>query len=170
MTKQINSDAIAASFDSTFEFNDISKQFEGDAVAGLDLQASLCFEETSEVIQAFEEWANYEPNYSTKTKQQLIAELAKEAVDLKVVSDGLLQKIHATGLIDMNEVLMKVAENNLSKFPTNVDYNWCSEQDYEPVWNESYGRFVLKDANGKTMKPLGYSKVNLLELVNVQAS
>ena len=36
MTKQINSDIIAAAFDSVFKFNDISKQFEGNSLEGIN--------------------------------------------------------------------------------------------------------------------------------------
>lgn len=163
--RQIDSNIIATAFDNTFIFNSISKQFDSELLAALDLQASLCFEEVTEFIDALEDFANYDANTSTKSKAELVAEMAKEAIDLKVVSDGLLQKLQASGLIDMNEALLQVAENNLSKFPTKVDYNWCTSKGWEPVWNEDHGRFVLKDSNGKTMKPFDYKKVSLIPLV-----
>ncbi len=163
--KQIDSNIIATAFDNTFSFNSISKQFDSEVLAGLDLQANLCFEEVTEFIDALEDFANYDANTSHQSKEELISELAKEAIDLKVVSDGLLQKLQASGLIDMNEALLQVTENNLSKFPPKVDYNWCANKGWEPMWNEDYGRFVLKDSNGKTMKPFDYKKVSLVPLV-----
>ena len=52
MNKKIDSNAIAAAFDSVYEFNDISKQFEGDPREGLDLQLDLIWEEYTETISS----------------------------------------------------------------------------------------------------------------------
>ena len=47
---KIDSNAIAAAFDSVHEFNDISGQLQGDMVKGVDLSLSLIWEEYQESL------------------------------------------------------------------------------------------------------------------------
>jgi len=165
MTKEVDSNIVAAAFDNVFKFNNISKQFEGDVLSGINLQLDLIFEEfCTETIQAFEQGCNAldSKDYEEANKQS--EKLLDGAVDTFVVVSGLLQKLHAAGM-DVDAALLRVTENNLSKFPKKVEYAWCEKQGYTPVFNEQYACFVLKDKNGKTRKPIDYKSVDLSDLV-----
>ena len=69
MNKKIDSNAIAAAFDSVYEFNDISKQFEGDPREGLDLQLDLIWEEYTETIAAMDDGCSGYPNIDRRTAE-----------------------------------------------------------------------------------------------------
>lgn len=164
MDKKIDSNAIAAAFDSVYEFNDISKQFEGDPREGLDLQLDLIWEEYTETIAAMDDGCSGYPNIDRRTAE---IELLDGACDLFVVVVGLLQKLQNAGF-NVQEALQRVTDNNLSKFPTSInpqDWNWYESQKWTPVYNDSYGKFVLKDENGKSRKPINYCPVNIYDLV-----
>lgn len=164
MNKQINSDIIAAAFDSVYKFNDISKQFEGDKRAGVDLSIDLIFEELVETISAMDEGMSDYPN-SDKLDAEI--ELLDGAADVFVVVMGLLQKLQNVGF-DVEKALIRVCENNLSKFPKSIppnDFNWYEQQKWTPVYNDKYSCFVLKDENGKTKKPIDFVPVTLADLV-----
>lgn len=167
MTKEVDSNIVAAAFDNVFKFNDISKQFEGDVLAGINLQLDLIFEEfCTETIPAFEEGCNAVDSHFIDLDEanKQAEKLLDGAVDTFVVVSGLLQKLHAAGM-DINAALLRVTENNLSKFPKKVEYNWCEKQGYTPVFNDKHACFVLKDANGKTRKNHDYKSVDLGDLV-----
>lgn len=165
MTKQINSDIIAAAFDAVFEFNDISKQFEGNPLESINLSLDLIWEEfATETIPAFEEGCNAIEVGNTKVATTQAEKLLDGAVDTFVVVSGLLQKLQAAGM-DVEQALLRIPANNLSKFPKKIDYNWCKQQGYDPVFNDKYSCFVLKDENGKTRKPFDYTSVDLSDLV-----
>ena len=165
MTKQVNSDIIAAAFDAVFEFNDISKQFDGNPLESISLSLDLIWEEfATETIPAFEEGCNAIEVGNTKVATIQAEKLLDGAVDTFVVVSGLLQKLHAAGM-DVDAALLRVTENNLSKFPKKVEYAWCEKQGYTPVFNDKYSCFVLKDDNGKTRKPFDYKSVDLSDLV-----
>lgn len=164
MNKQVDSNVIAAAFDSVYKFNDISKQFDfsnkQDAIAGIDLQLSLIFEELTETIDALDTGLSESPNAD---KREAAQELLDGAADLFVVTMGLLQKLKVAGF-NVEEALLRVTENNLSKFPVAInaqDWNWYESQGWTPVHNEEYNCFVLKDKNGKTRKPVNYAPVDL---------
>lgn len=164
MNKQINSDIIAAAFDSVYKFNDISKQFEGDKRDGVDLSIDLVFEEIVETIHAMDDGMSDYPN-SDKIDAEI--ELLDGAADVFVVLMGLLQKLQNAGF-DIEKALIRVCENNLSKFPKSIpptEFNWYEQQKWTPVYNDRYGCFVLKDENGKSRKPIDFVPVTLADLV-----
>ncbi len=160
MNKQINSDVISAAFDSVYKFNDISKQFEGNLQAGIDLQIDLIFEELAETISAMDEGMSDNPNAN---KSDAETSLLDGAADVFVVVAGLLQKLQNAGF-DVEKALIRVCENNLSKFPKVIpptEFNWYEQQKWTPVYNDKYGCFVLKDENGKSRKPIDFVPVVL---------
>ena len=96
MKKTIDSNVIAAAFDSVFEFNDISKQFDKDPVAAVDLQIDLIFEELTETISAMDAGLSELHN---KDLKECEVELLDGAVDVFVVVSGLLQNCNILDLM-----------------------------------------------------------------------
>lgn len=164
MNKTIDSNVIAATFDSVFEFNDISKQFDKDPVPAVDLQIDLIFEELTETISAMDAGLSELRN---KDLKECEVELLDGAVDVFVVVSGLLQKLQYFGF-DVETALSRVADNNLSKFPVGIspqDTNWYASQGWETEYNHKYDRFVIRDGNGKTRKSVDFVPVVLDDLV-----
>ena len=87
------------------------------------------------------------------------------AVDTFVVVSGLLQKLHAAGF-NVNEALLRVTENNLTKFTKKAEYLWAEKQGYEVVWNEQHSVFSYRDAAGKLRKSPEYQSVDIDALAN----
>lgn len=165
--KQVDSNIIATAFDNVFKFNDVAKQFEGSILQGVNLQHDLIFEEfCDETITAFESGCN--AIIYSKDKEKAAKEAVKlldGAVDTFVVVSGLLQKLQAAGF-DVNEALLRVTENNLTKFTKKAEYIWAEKQGYEVVWNEQHGVFSYRDANGKLRKSPEYQSVDIDALAN----
>lgn len=131
-------------YESIRKFNTIAGTLAAPTLETLDLYNSLSFEECSESIEAFE--TQDAPN------------VLKEAIDEFYVICGKLQVLEAMGM-DVTEGLKLVCENNLTKFPTgSVQY---SDEIYTRAWNSEHNVFVLKNADGKVMKPCTYKKVDL---------
>ena len=168
MTNKIDSNIIAAAYDSVYEFNDICNQFEGDVLDSINLSISLCYEELVEVIDAFDELTTDSSDLTKAEEIELTANLVKEVVDLRVVVDGLTQKIANAGL-DSGTAILAVTENNLSKMPETMptsQEHWCNQHGWTVTYNDKYSRFTIKDINGKTMKPYGYVKCTLGEIIH----
>ncbi len=165
--KQIDSNVIATAFDNVFTFNDVAKQFDGNFIDGVNLQLDLIFEEfCMETIPAFEIGCN--AIIFEKDKEKAVKEAVKlldGAVDTFVVVSGLLQKLQAAGF-DVNEALLRVTENNLTKFTKKAEYIWAEKQGYEVVYDEQYHLFSYKNSSGKLMKPDSYIPVVLEDLSN----
>ena len=164
MNKEINSAIIAATFDSVFQFNDISKQFDKEPTSAVDLQIDLIFEELTETISAMDAGTSELRN---KDLKECEVELLDGAVDVFVVVSGLLQKLQHYGF-NVEEALQRVAQNNMSKFPSTVpavEMNWYEKQGWVADWNEKYSRFVIRDNNGKTRKCIDFVPVVLDDLV-----
>jgi phosphoribosyl-ATP pyrophosphohydrolase len=140
---------VRVAYDEIREMNDIAGNLTTVDDASIDAQISFCFEETAEVIDAFESGNK--------------AELLKEACDLFVVSVGLLQKLEVAGY-DVAKALGRVNANNLSKFPADGELFA-----YDPAFtlhhNAKYKRQVIKDAVGKFRKPSNYVKADVSDLV-----
>jgi len=161
---KIDSNAIAAAFDSVHEFNDISGQLQGDMVKGVDLSLSLIWEEYQESLEALEK--AYQDN-SQVFLRDYEEELLDGACDLFVVTMGFLQKLKVAGF-NVEEALMRVCKNNMEKFPAVIppqDYNWYENNGLTVTRNADYGRFVIKDSNMKTRKPVDFQPVVLVDLV-----
>jgi len=166
MTNKIDSNIIAAAYDSVYEFNDICNQFEGDVLDSINLSISFCFEELQEVIDAFDKL--HEEDITKAEEIERTAHLVKEVADLIVVTNGLAQKI-ANAVFDMGTALLDVTENNLSKMPevmSQDQLNWCNKNGWTVHYNDKYSRFIIKDINGKTMKPYGYVKCTLGDITH----
>ena len=167
MAKPFDSNVVAAAFDQVYQFNDMAGQFDTDPIDGVNLQLDLIFEEfCDETIKAFERGCNAIACY--KDKQ----EASKQAVNLLdgvcdtfVVVAGLMQKLQNAGF-DVEQALLRVTDNNLSKFTTKADYNWASQQGYEVNYDETYYRFSYRNASGKLVKPFDYKSVYLEDLSN----
>jgi len=134
------------------EFNDIAGNLTNVTDESIDAQLGFCFEELSEAIEAFEAGDK--------------AEFLKEACDMFVVLGGLLQKMEAQGY-NVAQALLRVNENNLSKFPK-VGEVFGNPEKFTLYTNPKYNRVVLKDANGKVRKPSTYAKVDLSDLVGAK--
>lgn len=131
------------------EFNEICGNLQNVDEASVDLQISLCFEEMTEVIEAFE--------------QRDAVELAKEVADLWVVVTGLVQKLRAGGT-DMGNVIGDVCKNNLDKFiPLGEPLQY--DEAFSASFNQKYGRWVIKDSAGKVRKSSTYKKCDVSKYV-----
>ena len=167
MAKPFDSNVVAAAFDQVYQFNDMAGQFDTNPIDGVNLQLDLIFEEfCDETIKAFERGCNAIAYY--KDKQ----EASKQAVNLLdgvcdtfVVVAGLMQKLQNAGF-DVEQALLRVTDNNLSKFTTKADYNWASQQGYEVNYDETYHRFSYRDSNGKLRKSFDYKSVDIGDLSN----
>lgn len=99
-------------------------------------------------------------------------ELLDGAVDCFVTVAGLLQKLEAKGF-NVTEAMKRVGKNNLEKYPVDNTIACQTIEHYEengiPVvvgFDEQSGVFIIKrKSDGKVLKPLGYSKVILNDLV-----
>jgi len=131
------------------QFNEICGNLPEVNEASLDLQISLCYEEMVEVIDAFE--------------QRDMKELAKEVADLWIVVAGLVQKMRHTG-VDMGSVIEAVCEDNLDKFiPQGQPLQYDSA--FTASLNQKFGRWVIKDSNGKVRKASTYKKADVSQYV-----
>lgn len=166
MTKQIDSNIVAAAFDNVLEFNDIAMQFDQPKLASIDLQLNLIWEEFAmETLPAFEEGCNaVEYRLGMAEENKYATELLDGAVDTFVVVAGLLQKLQHHGM-DVNAALLRVTENNLKKFTKKAEHVWADKNGYEVVWNEKYGCFSYRDDNGKLRKSPEYKSVELTDLI-----
>ena len=138
-------------YGSVFKFNDISGNLNKPDKDSIALQLDLIQEEYIETVDAFD----------ADDK----VEILDGACDMFVVVCGLLQKLEAQGC-DVEEALMRVCENNLSKFPStanNATNTWSG--DYTPHFNKKHKVLVLKDKNGKIRKPEGFKPVDLSDCV-----
>jgi hypothetical protein len=164
--------SILESYNKTKQFNTLCGSL---AKADVVLQLRLMLEELAETAIAVKhkiEWhckfdeLQVVPSMSIYTDWDLV-ELIDGACDMKVISDGLLQILEAKGF-DVSKALLKVGDNNLSKFPT-TEPNMA---DYNPRWtktyNEKFGVWVLKDENGKVRKPHDYVPVDLSDCIPKQ--
>lgn len=92
-------------------------------------------------------------------------ELADGCADIIVTAFGLMQKLEVAGF-DMLTVLKKVCENNMEKFPLKGEFLQYN-RDFTATLNKEYGRYVIKDSQGKVRKSSNYVPVVLDDLVPV---
>lgn len=167
MAKPFDSNVVAAAFDQVYQFNDMAGQFDTNPIDGVNLQLDLIFEEfCDETIKAFERGCNAIAYYKDKQEASKQAvNLLDGACDTFVVVAGLMQKLQNAGF-DVEQALLRVTDNNLSKFTTKADYNWASQQGYEVNYDETYHRFSYRDSNGKLRKSFDYKSVDISDLSN----
>ena len=89
-------------------------------------------------------------------------EILDAVCDLRVVLDGLVQKLEAQGY-NVEDAMTAVCENNLSKFKSRVSNSDIDS--YEVSFNSKHKVFVLKDDNNKIRKPDSYESVDLTMFV-----
>ena len=173
--------SVLEAYNKTKQFNIIAGNLKK---ANVVLQLKLMLEELNETVLATKHVIDWHEKYeelavlpsgvlnesgnpvirnATEEDWDLV-ELLDGACDMKVISDGLLQILEARGF-DVQKGLNKVVDNNLSKYPT-VEPN---RADYNPRWtktyNESFGRWILKDENGKIRKPHDFVPVDLSDCI-----
>lgn len=132
------------------KFNTIAGNLTNITPDKVDKQVSLIYEELVETIDALE---SKDPK-----------ELLDGAVDVFVTLAGLLQQLDEAGF-EVGDALERVCHNNLSKFPSASEPIVVAGE-YKLEKNEEYNVWVLKNENGKIMKPPCYEKVSLDGLYN----
>ena len=147
MTKQ---KSIGQAWGSIFKFNDIASQLHKPNKDSIALQLDLIQEEYLETVDAFD----------AEDK----VEILDGACDMFVVVCGLLQKLEAQGY-NVEEALKRVTDNNMSKYPSVSDVENIWPAEYQKMVNKKYGVIVLKNKNGKTMKPPGFKPVDISDCV-----
>jgi len=141
----ITQKSLGKNYTATQKFNEISGNLDNITTQSIALQLDLIQEEYLETVQA----------YDDKNMQ----EICDGAADMFIVVCGLLQKLDTHGC-DMEEVLNRVCENNLSKYPP-VGASVRYDPSHTVTVNEKYQVQVIKDVNGKVRKPLDFVPVNL---------
>ncbi len=145
-----------------FNFNEIAGNNLDTSLASFEAQQKCLVEEVNEI--------------STGLKNKDVEEVLDGVVDTLYVAVGMLHKLKEMG-IDVEEAMLRIAENNLSKFPECSDYVIDSTVDLynkkgieinysftqSPV--DEYGVVVFKDENRKIRKPFGFESVTLKDLV-----
>jgi hypothetical protein len=130
------------------QFNDLAGNLTNVTEQNIDNQLSIIFSEFTETVDAFEAGDK--------------VELLDGVCDLFVTVTGLMQIAEKLGY-NVEEAMERVNLNNLSKFKTTVlpedGAKWIVTR------NERYGRYVLKDENGKVRKPADYVSVDLSDLI-----
>lgn len=141
----MNQKDIGKAYTATQKFNEISGNLTNIIKDSIALQLDLIQEMYLQSVQAYDD---EDPE-----------EFADGVADIFVVVCGMIQKLSASGY-DMKGVLERVAENNLSKYPT-----VGSAVRYDPAHtitvNKKYQVQIIKDTNGKVRKPLDFKPVDL---------
>ncbi len=88
-------------------------------------------------------------------------EILDGAIDVLVVALGLVQKLERLGF-DVSGAMEAVAQNNLSKYPSNEE---DAVKSLEPGWSctqdQGTSLWVIKDGAGKIRKPWNFKSVDL---------
>ena len=145
-----------------WNFNEIAGNNLDTSLASFEAQQKCLVEEVNEI--------------STGLKNKDVEEVLDGVVDTLYVAIGMLHKLKEMG-VDVEEAMLRIAENNLSKFPECSDYVIDSTVDLydekgvkvsysfarSPV--DYYKVVVFKDENGKIRKPYGFESVTLKDIV-----
>lgn len=134
--------------DECYEFNVIGNKHNLVKWKDIEFQYKLIAEETKEIKDGLDE--------------NNVKEVLDGAIDVMVVTLGLLQKLEYMG-IDVNKAMKDTAANNLTKFVTHELDAIRTAQYYEQEgvavfveYNKEGDCFVIKNWNDKIMKPLGF--------------
>lgn len=145
----ITQKTIGKIFTDVKTFNEVAGSLSNVSKESIALQLDLLQEEYLETVEAYD---NNNP-----------VEFADGVADCLVIILGMVQKCEAAGY-DMDEVLYRVCDNNLSKYiPVGEAIHYNPE--YTKELNEKHQVFVLKNAVGKIMKPSDFKSVDLSDLV-----
>ena len=140
---------IEQAYNDVFMFNDVAGNLTNVTLESIAAQLDYIQEEYLETVEAFDEGIR--------------VNLLDGVCDMFVTVAGLMQKMEAVGF-DVKTALQRVNENNLSKYvpydkPIRRKAEWTTES------NDTYKVTVLKNENGKIMKPLDFTPVSLSDLV-----
>jgi hypothetical protein len=141
--------AILAGYAGTKTFNVVAGTLDKVDETSIALQLDLMQEEYLETVTAFDNKDN--------------VELLDGAVDMLVIAFGLIAKLEVAGF-DVATAIDRVVANNLSKFTRKgeaISYNF----DYVSKLNKIYNLTVVKNKDGKIMKPSNFVPVILNDLV-----
>jgi len=97
-----------------------------------------------------------------------LAEELDACIDILVTVFGYLGKLERLGA-RVDKAMVKTADNNLSKFPTTIEevkqtqkfYNEVKHKDTTFGYNSDYKRYVVRDMNGKYLKPSSFVENDL---------
>lgn len=138
-------------------FNDIAGNFEKTSYRDLKNQAELIMEEAKETLEAFED--------------KDATEVLDGAIDVLYVTVGLLERLDRLGF-KVAEAMDRTVLNNLNKFPMTeavcletVDYYSSKGIDSTLKYLPNYNLFVVKNLEGKVLKPLNFVRNNLKSCV-----
>ena len=89
-------------------------------------------------------------------------------VDILVTVFGYMQKLEQHGA-RLDKAMVKTADNNLSKFPKTLEEVQQTQEFYKTVknketvcsYNPDYKRYVVRDTNGKYLKPSSFVENDL---------
>ena len=142
-------------WESCKKFNTIAGKDKVNSWEELGNQAKLIAEEANEITEAI--------------KARDIRAVLDGCIDVLVTAFGLKQQLQNLG-VDVNLAMNLVAENNLSKFPTEEEKALKTKQYYDflgiptNVYSKCYNSetyYVVKDENMKVRKPVGFKSVEL---------
>lgn len=88
--------------------------------------------------------------------------------DILVTTFGYMLKLEQQGAL-LNKSMLKTGANNLTKFPTSKEvaektvefYLQTKNKECTINFNAEHGKFVVRDKNGKYLKPFGFVENNL---------
>ena len=100
--------------------------------------------------------------------QEDLVEEVDACMDILVTVFGYLGKLEKLGA-RVDVAMVKTADNNLSKFPTTIDEVEQTQKFYKVVknkdttfgYNPEYKRYVVRDMNGKYLKPSSFVENDL---------
>ena len=140
-------------------FNTISDNLVNVNIDSIKRQAGYILEEACELECELDE-------VSASDAENIL----KETCDVVVTALGMMQKLSKAGF-NVNEALRLVNENNLSKYPK-ADSGFDEETEYNInqlshtiEFKEKLGVYVIKNRNGKVLKPSTYKEVDLSSCV-----
>lgn len=139
-------------YNEVMTFNEIAGNLNNVTVEKLEAQMKVFIEESKETAEAFE----------NKDSVELLDGICDSFVTLA----GLIQMAEKLGF-NVSGALYRVNNNNLEKFPDNIsasDMITYADNGWEITPNIDQGVFVLKDANGKIRKPVGFKPVQIADL------
>lgn len=142
---------LNAALEGVRAFNVIAGNLDSVTVDNLKAQLKLCKEELQEAIDDLE-------------AGNMVGTL-DGAVDMFVTGAGFMLQLERLGF-NVNEALVRVNANNLTKYPTVRSFaDDLVPEGATPIFNSKHGRWVLKDANGKVKKPTNFVPVDITDLV-----
>lgn len=138
-------------------FNDIAEKSNLYSLVDLEAQYDLIKEEVDEIWDGL--------------VNKDLEEILDGCIDTLVVTLGLLQKLENAG-VDVKQAMKLTSENNLSKFTSSEGIAYASVKEYakkgiavEANYNGYLKVYVLKDANGKVRKPIGFVSNDLKDCI-----